>query len=160
MGVRWMERAGEVAREALCLRGKRGSVVISADGTEIGTGYNAPPLDKEEHRTCHRPVSMAFKPKSDRTCCLHAEWRAILDALRRRPDQIVGATLYYMHIEEDGTLKRAGQPYCTECSRLALDVGLKEFVLWHEEGITAYPTDEYNEISFRNLNAGAVQPEA
>lgn len=154
-GIRWMERAGDIAKGALCLRGKRGSVIVAADGTEIGIGYNAPPLDKEEHRTCQAPVVIARKQKSDRTCCLHAEWRALLDGLRRHPDKMPGATLYYMHIDDAGNLTRAGEPYCTVCSRLALDLGLKEFVLWHESGLTAYPTDEYHRYSVRNLNADA-----
>jgi hypothetical protein len=29
-----------------------------------------------------------------------------------------------------------------------LDVGISEFVLWHEQGITIYDTDEYNNLSF------------
>lgn len=46
-------------------------------------------------------------------------------------------------------LETAGQPYCTHCSRLALDAGIAEFVLWHNEGIAVYPTDEYNNLSYR-----------
>ena len=31
---------------------------------------------------------------------------------------------------------------------MALDAGIKKFVLWHEQGICIYDTEEYNEISF------------
>lgn len=44
---------------------------------------------------------------------------------------------------------KAGKPYCTICSKLALDVGIKEFALWHEEGITIYNTEEYNTLSYQ-----------
>lgn len=48
-----------------------------------------------------------------------------------------------------GLILKAGKPYCTICSKMALDVGIAEFVLWHEEGITVYDTKEYNELSFQ-----------
>jgi hypothetical protein len=42
----------------------------------------------------------------------------------------------------------AGAPYCTICSKMALDVGLRWFGLWHETGIRMYDTREYNDLSF------------
>lgn len=29
-----------------------------------------------------------------------------------------------------------------------MKIVITEFALWHEEGITAYPTDEYNDLSY------------
>jgi len=43
---------------------------------------------------------------------------------------------------------KSGKPYCTVCSRLALDNGIKEFVLWHTDGIKGYDTKEYNKLSY------------
>ncbi|MDD3939673.1 MAG: deaminase [Patescibacteria group bacterium] len=143
---KWMLAAAEVAKDALCLRAKCGTVIVS-DGEIIGSGYNAPPLDQEENRTCLEEVSTA-KPKYDKTCCLHAEWRAILDALKRNPDKIVGAKLYFTRVDENGEIIKSGRPFCTVCSRLALDTGIAEFLLWHDEGICAYPTAEYNKLSY------------
>jgi hypothetical protein len=31
---------------------------------------------------------------------------------------------------------------------MALDIGIKNFVLWHEKGICTYNTEEYNSLSF------------
>lgn len=53
-----------------------------------------------------------------------------------------------MRLDEYNGKIISGKPYCTICSKLALDVGISEFVLWHNEGICVYNTIEYNEISF------------
>ncbi len=141
----WMRKAAEMAKKALCLKAKCGTVIVK-NGRVIGEGYNAPPLDTTEHRTCLQNLG-AGKPRYDRTCCMHAEWRAIMDALKQNPDEIVGSTLYFTRVDDSGEIKKSGQPYCTVCSRMALDAGISAFVLWHEEGIYSYPTDEYNRFS-------------
>lgn len=145
--IGWMEKAAQIAREALCLKSKCGTVIVK-DGVVIGEGYNAPPLDKEENRMCGKELGLG-KPKYDKTCCMHAEWRAILDALRRNPQDIKGSRLYFVRVDDKGMVKKSGRPYCTTCSRLALDTGIATFALWHEEGIIEYPTDEYNKLSYQ-----------
>lgn len=86
---------------------------------------------------------------ADKMCCVHAEQRAILDALKNNPDKITDSRLYFIRLNENGIPSRAGKPYCTICSKMALDVGIKEFVLWHEQGVCVYNTDEYNAFSFQ-----------
>lgn len=142
----WMHEAGKVAERALCLRDKCGSVIVK-DGRIIGAGYNAPPLDRIADRLCDRRFALP-KPKFDKTCCMHAEWRAVMDALRRNPDALPGSDLYFTRVDARGALKRSGQPYCTVCSRFALDAGVRTFALWQQEGIRAYPTAEYNTLSY------------
>jgi deoxycytidylate deaminase len=144
--IQWMSEAAEIAKKALCLRAKCGTVIVK-DGEIIGEGYNAPPLDSEENRTCNEEFPLG-KPKYDRTCCMHAEWRAIMDALKRNPGKITGSKLYFMRVDENGRNKKSGKPYCTVCSRMALDAGIDKFLLWHEEGICEYPTHEYNQLSY------------
>ena len=141
-----MEEAGRAAEKALCLKAKCGTVVVK-DGEVIGEGYSAPPLDKEENRMCGKEFGPG-KPKYDKTCCMHAEWRAIMDALRRNPEKLAGSKLYFTRVDEKGKIKKSGPPLCTVCSRMALDSGIEKFVLWHEEGIREYPTDEYNQLSY------------
>ncbi len=143
---RWMTVALAVAAKAKCLKAKCGTVIV-ADGQIIGEGYNAPPLDREEHRVCLETFPTG-KPKYDRTCCIHAEWRAILDAAKRHPLSLPGSQLYFARLGDDGAMAFSGQPFCTVCSRLALDNGIVEFLLWHEQGITAYETGEYNRLSY------------
>jgi deoxycytidylate deaminase len=144
--MQWMGQAAKVAEKALCLKAKCGTVIVS-EGKVIGEGYNAPPLDKEENRTCNKEFGPG-KPNYDRTCCIHAEWRAIMDALKKNPDKIKGSKLYFTRIGQTGEIKKSGKPYCTVCSRLALDAGIAYFLLWHEEGIGEYPTDEYDRLSY------------
>ncbi len=142
----WMMRAADTATHALCTRAKCGSVIVK-NGEVIGAGYNAPPLDAECNRMCNA-THMNGKPKYDATCCMHAEWRAILDAQKCNPHKIQGASLYFVRVDEAGAIKRSGKPYCTVCSRLALDAGIATFALWHNEGIGEYPTVEYNTLSY------------
>ncbi len=145
--IGYMEEAAEVAQHALCLKARCGTVIVR-DGAVIGSGYNAPPLDDPRNRTCDQAYDKPGKPLYDRTCCIHAEWRAIMDALRNHPGKLPGSQLYFSRVDQDGNIKRAGDPYCTVCSRLALDAGIAEFLLWHETGICSYPTDEYNRLSY------------
>lgn len=149
--MRWMFRAAEVAKKALCLRAKCGTVIVK-NGEIIGEGYNAPPLDQENNRMCSEEFGPG-KPRYDRTCCMHAEWRAILDAVKRNSEKIQGSTLYFTRVGENGEIKKSGKPYCTVCSRFALDSGVEKFLLWHEEGIGAYPTDEYDRLSYHYVHA-------
>lgn len=149
--IHWMKEAGKVAEKAMCLKAKCGTVIVK-DGVIIGEGYNAPPLDKEENRMCDKNRDFG-EPKYDKTCCMHAEWRAMIDALRRNSEKLAGSKLYFTRVNENGEIKRSGKPLCTVCSRMALDIGIEKFVLWHEEGICEYPTDEYNQLSYEYKTA-------
>jgi hypothetical protein len=61
-----------------------------------------------------------------------------------------GRDLYFVRVDMNAPLNIlfSGEPYCTVCSRFALDVGIKTFALWHEYGIIQYPTDVYNQLSY------------
>ncbi len=149
MDEKWFHAAAERAKQALCKRDKCGAVIVK-DGVVIGTGYNAPPLDAKENTKCHFEYpSELKKPKSDRTCCIHAEWRAIFDALKRNPEKVVGSTLYFCRVNVGGELLFSGDPYCTVCSRLAFDSGISFFALWHKDGIQVYDIKEYNDRSYQ-----------
>lgn len=143
----FIEAAAKEAAHSLCLNRKCGTVIVK-DGGILGKGYNAPPLDDLKHRTCLDVYEYPHKKNFDRTCCIHAEWRAIMDALRYHPDSLQGSRLYFTSVDERGEPQKSGRPFCTVCSRLALDSGIAEFVLWHKDGIAAYDTDEYNRISY------------
>lgn len=147
VAIQWMEKAAEVAEKSLCLRSRCGTVIVKDDAV-IGKGYNAPPLDDQKYRVCLNEYQLPQKFKYDRTCCVHAEQRAIMDALKEHQSTLEGADLYFIRIDEHGSREKAGEPYCTVCSRMALDVGISHFVLWHEKGICAYETDEYNRLSY------------
>lgn len=147
----WFQEAAKVAQKAMCLRAKCGSIIIKG-GKIIGEGYNAPPLDDMKNSFCSVEKNFKGKPGYDNTCCMHAEWRAILDAIKNNPDKITGSTLYFTRIGNDNNIIKSGEPLCTVCSRFALDVGIKEFVLWHDKDICVYQTDEYNNLSYKYIS--------
>lgn len=148
--ILWMNEALEVAKRALCLKARCGTVIVKNDEI-IGKGYNAPPLNQEENQICNKEFGLG-KPKYDKTCCMHAEWRAILDVLKRNSEKIRGSKLYFVRVDEDGKVKKSGEPYCTVCSRMALDVGIDKFLLWQKEGICEYSTNEYNRLSYEYIH--------
>lgn len=143
----FFEMAAEIARQATCRNAKCGSVVVK-DGEVLGEGYNGPALDDEPNRTCDVRYDLAKKPKYDKSCCVHAEWRAILQACKTSGSKVEGATLYFMRVDEAGNFTDAGEPYCTVCSRLTLESGISAFALWNGEGADIYDAIEYNRKSY------------
>ena len=147
MHEKYFKEAASVAKRATCYRARCGSVIVSERNVIIGRGYNAPPLGDETQRTCDLEYHTDKKPKSDKTCCVHAEWNAIIDALKNYPEEIEGSTLYFMRIAGDDSFTEAGAPYCTVCSRLALQSGIRWFGLWNG-GPQMIDTKKYNLLSY------------
>lgn len=143
----FMNEAIKEAKKSTCQRSKCGSVIVK-DNEIIGKGFNSPPRDLESQRRCLIDKEGYNKRVTDKTCCIHAEQRAIMDALRINFNKIRESVLYFIRLDKNGNKTFAGKPYCTICSKMALDVGIKSFVLWHEEGICVYGTEEYNDLSF------------
>ena len=143
----YFELAARAATKATCTRAKCGSVIVK-DGEIIGRGYNSPPLDDEGQRMCDMLWDSNKRPKYDLTCCVHAEWRAVLDACRQNSNKIGGSRLYFMRIDENGDFTDAGLPYCTTCSRFTMESGVGEFVLWNNNGADLYDLTDYNKLSY------------
>lgn len=146
--LEYIAKATEVAQNATCERSKCGSVIVQLDEI-IGNGFNSPSQDIEEQRRCSYKKNSYHIKVTDKTCCVHSEQRAIMDALRKNPDKLSGSRLYFIRADDKGASSREGEPYCTICSKMALDVGIAEFVLWHDKGICVYDTEEYNALSFQ-----------
>lgn len=147
MALSYIKEAGEIALDATCTRSKCGTVIVK-NGIIIGTGFNSPSGNLESGRRCACSKAELDSKITDKTCCMHAEQRAIMDALKNHPDDIHGSRLYFVRLGEDGKAKLSGQPYCTICSKMSLDVGISEFVLHHEQGVCIYGTEEYNALSY------------
>jgi len=141
----YMEITVKIAKYSTCHRSQCGSIIVKK-GKIIGTGFNSAPKNKSLDHCLKDDLPKDFR--SDKTCCVHAEQRAIMDALKHKEEDINGSRLYFIRLDEKGKKSFAGKPYCTICSKMALDSGISEFVLWHESGITVYDTDEYNSLSF------------
>lgn len=143
----FFEEAAVVARKATCNRAHCGAVVVSKEGRVIGRGYNAPPLGDEAQRMCDAPLDQSIKKNNDKTCCVHAEWNALIDALKHHGADVEGSTLYFMRVDDNGEFTEAGEPYCTVCSRLALQSGVVVFGLWNS-GPEMIDTSTYNKKSY------------
>jgi len=131
-------KAAAEARKSLCLSSSCGALLLGRAGTVIGKGYNAPPLEPS-----------ARKPKADRTCWVHAEWRALKAALLQAPAEVPGSLMVFVRVNPQGVIQHSGRPYCTVCSRQTLDAGVESWALWHAEGIRIYPAAEYHRLSER-----------
>lgn len=142
----YLDQAASLATLSCCLRSRCGCIIIR-DNQVIGRGFNSPPQNIHLEQCLKDTLPEEFK--SDKTCCLHAEQRAIIDALANHPAKLPGSRLYFIRIDQNNHKLYAGQPYCTICSKMALDTNIAEFVLCHQEGICVYDTKEYNDLSFQ-----------
>ena len=145
--LKYFDKVIEIAKKSTCERAKCGCVIVNSNEI-IGGGFNSPPKNLENQRRCSNDKELYHKKVTDKTCCIHAEQRAIFDALKNNPKKLSSSRLYFIRIDENGNPTKSGKPYCTICSKMALDVGISEFVLWHEKGICVYKTEGYNTLSF------------
>jgi deoxycytidylate deaminase len=137
----------EIAKNSTCKKSKCGSIIIN-NNEIIGQGFNSPSANLEEQRRCLNSKDSYNKKVTDKTCCIHAEQRAMINALQTNPNKIKNSRLYFIRLDNNNNILKAGKPYCTICSKMALDIGISEFVLWHNNGICIYNTQEYNDLSF------------
>lgn len=144
----YFQLAADEAKLATCLRARCGTVIIARNAQVIGRGHNSPPLEDEGQRTCNLEWDLSVKPKYDKTCCIHAEWNAVIDACKTNAQKLIGSTLYFMRVDENGDFTDAGDPFCTVCSRLSLQSGIEYFALWNSTGIQRYSTRDYNLKSY------------
>ncbi len=149
--IRYFLIATDIAKKSSCLRVRCGSIIVK-DNKIIGEGFNSPPGNLESQRRCLISKDTLDKKVTDKTCCIHAEQRAIFNALKNNPEKLNGSRLYFIRLNKEGNMEMAGKPYCTICSKSALDVRIKEFVLFEEKGICVYATEEYNKLSFEYKN--------
>ncbi|MDO8569913.1 MAG: deaminase [bacterium] len=150
---RYIKEAKTMAQKATCGRAKCGAIIIK-DGKVIGKGFNSPPGNDEKECRCEIKKDQYDIKVTDKTCCMHAEQRAIMDALCNYPDKIKGSKLYFARFYPDGKQRFVGgregknQLYCTICTKIMFDVGIAEFILPHINGISVYTRDEYLDKSF------------
>ena len=147
MHTDYFDEAGKVAAHATCNRAHCGAIIVTSDGEIIGRGYNAPPQGDESQRMCDVVLDKTIKQNNDKTCCVHAEWNAIIDALKHHGAKVEGSTLYFMRVNDDDEFTEAGDPYCTVCSRLAMETGITTFGFWNN-GPEMIEAGEYNKRSY------------
>ncbi len=140
-----IQRCINIAKQSTCERSRCGSVIYNpVCGGVFAEGFNSQPCGATE--PCFKD-SLPANFKSDKTCCIHAEQRAILNA--HGQPCLKGSVLYFVRLDKDGNPEDCGEPYCTICSKMALDAGIARFVLYHSQGLRSYDTKYYNELSFQ-----------
>jgi deoxycytidylate deaminase len=159
-GEHWMEAAAKQAQQSCCLRSRCGAVLVSHRRPYlIGKGYNSPPRNIPLER-CLKDADLpdGFRRdnvKTDLSCCVHAEQRALFHALTNHAAQVPGSRMYFVRIDDKGEMLPAGKPWCLVCSKSMYDQYVGEMVLWHKDdvwqdgytGLCVYGTKAYNELS-------------
>src|SRR3989344_7883777 len=113
--LKFIEETAKVAVQSLCLRAHCGAVIVK-DGQIIAGGFNSPPQNNPGFRTCLDEYDIPSGFRHDRTCCVHAEQRAIDDAQTRNQD-IKGTQIYFARVSEAGIREKSYRIVCTICSR-------------------------------------------
>lgn len=145
--LKYIQKSVKIAKKATCTRSKCWSVIVK-NWEIIWTWYNSAPWELESQCRCTNSKDSYNKKVTDKTCCIHAEQRAIMDALKTNASKIKDSRLYFIRLDENDKQSFAWNPYCTICSKMSLDVWIKEFVLYHKDWICVYNTEEYNDLSY------------
>ena len=101
---RYMQQAADIAKSATCSRSRCGSMIVKEDKI-IGQGFNSPPGEKDSQKRCDASKDSYHKKVTDKTCCIHAEQRAIMDALRNNPSALQDSVLYFIRLDKDELLQ-------------------------------------------------------
>jgi deoxycytidylate deaminase len=144
--LKWLDEAARVAKGSLCDRAHCGSVIVK-DGAIVAEGFNSPPQNDGALRTCLNEYEIPAGFRHDRTCCIHAEQRAIQSAHKAGKD-MSGAKIYFVAVDEAGNKVKATDMKCTICSRAVVDAGMAEFIFYAAEGVRSYDPAEVDALSY------------
>jgi hypothetical protein len=114
-----------------------------SEGSLLGWGTNGVPFPGEDH--CH--CKIAEHGNHDH-CRTHAEQRAI--ALAREGEgwrKLQDAKLVYVRLAPDDSVRLEDPHFCPRCSRLALSLGVAEWIFAHSDGLVGYSATDYDTIS-------------
>jgi len=117
--------------------------VLMSEGSLLGWGTNGVPFPGEDHCYC----KVAEYGNHDH-CRTHAEQRAI--SLAREGEgwrKLQDAKLVYVRLAPDDSVRLEDPHFCTRCSRLALSLGVAEWIFAHSEGLVGYSATDYDTIS-------------
>jgi deoxycytidylate deaminase len=136
-----VERAAELARDSHART--RHAAVLVKDGSLIAWGTNGVPFPGEDHCYCK------FGQLGHHDLCrTHAEQRAI--TLARERDgwpMLPGAKLIYVRLLPDDSVRLEDPHFCARCSRLALSLGVGEWIFAVSEGLVGYSAADYDSIA-------------
>jgi deoxycytidylate deaminase len=136
-----IERAAELARDSHA-RTRHAALVVK-DGGLLAWGNNGVPFPGEDH--CYCKFGEFSHHDAWRT---HAEQRAI--TLAREGDgwrKLPGSTLIYVRLEADDSVRLQQPHYCARCSRLALSLGVADWIFALSEGLVGYSSADYDNVA-------------
>jgi deoxycytidylate deaminase len=137
----FVERAAELARDSHART--RHAAVLVKDGSMLAWGTNGVPFPGEDH--CHCKVGEFGNHDQCRT---HAEQRAV--TLARNGDgwrMLPGSKLIYVRLETDDSVRLEEPHFCPRCSRLALSLGITEWIFALSDGLVGYSSVDYDVIA-------------
>lgn len=136
-----VKRAAELARDSHART--RYAAILMKDGSLLAWGTNGVPFPGEDHCYCKFGE---FNHHDN--CRTHAEQRAI--TLGRDGDgwrMLPGSKLIYVRLEADDSVRLEEPHFCSRCSRLALSLGIAEWIFALSDGLVGYSTAEYDKIA-------------
>jgi deoxycytidylate deaminase len=136
-----VERAAGLARDSHART--RHAAVLMKEDSMLGWGINGVPFPGEDHCYC----KLGDFGHHD-MCRTHGEQRAIM--LAREGDgwrQLPGAKLVYVRLEADDSVRLEKPHFCPRCSRLALSLGVAEWIFALSEGLVGYSAADYDTIA-------------
>ena len=136
-----VERAAELARDSHA-RTRHAAVLVRA-GSLLACGINGVPFPGEDHCYCK-----AGQSGNHDLCRTHAEQRAI--TLARGGDgwrALVGSKLVYVRLEADDSVRLEMPHFCARCSRLALSLGVAEWIFALSDGLVGYSSIDYDGVA-------------
>ena len=136
-----VERAAELARDSHSQT--RYAAVLVKDESLLAWGTNGVPFPGEDHCYC----KFGEAGEHDR-CRTHAEQRAI--TLAREGDgwrMLQGSKLIYVRLEADDSVRLDEPHFCARCSRLALSLGVAEWIFALSEGLVGYSAADYDQLA-------------
>ena len=136
-----VERAAVLARDSHART--RHAAVLVKDESLLGWGTNGVPFPGEDHCYCK-----VVESGHHDLCRTHAEQRAI--TLAREGDgwqKLAGSTLVYVRLEADDSVRLAEPHFCARCARLALSLGVVQWIFALSDGLAGYAAADYDRIA-------------
>jgi deoxycytidylate deaminase len=136
-----VERAAELAHDSHART--RHAAVLVKDSSLLAWGNNGVPFPGEDHCYC----KFGELGNHDQ-CRTHAEQRAI--TLARGGDgwrRLQGSALIYVRLEADDSVRLEEPHFCARCARLALSLGVAEWIFALSEGLAGYSSADYDRIA-------------
>jgi deoxycytidylate deaminase len=141
LAAQMVQRAADLARDSHART--RHAAVLAREDSLLAWGTNGVPFPGEDHCYC----KVAEFGHHD-LCRTHAEQRAIMlarqdDGWRRLP----GSTLVYVRLDADDSVRLSEPHFCARCARLALSLGVAQWIFALSEGLVGYSSADFDAIA-------------